>query len=198
MLWHALEMETSSPNWVAPDVPGSQGPPPVPSVHRFSASGPLGGSTPAYVEPEPPSQTRDLIVAAALLVASVLVGLATLMSWRDYGPGLNPDESGWRYADGSFGRGWIAIVLAICLAVGGVLLVGGKRTAGRRWARVGSSALIVLPVLEWALGDTGSRSGPGLGLWVLMATGVALMILLGTVLPDGEPGDAKTPPDTAA
>ena len=185
-------METSSQDWVAPEGRSSQGPPAVPGSHRFSASAPLGGSTPAHVEPERPSQTRDLVVAAALLLASVIVGLATLMSWRDYGPGLNPDESGWRYADGSFGRGWIAIVLAICLAVGGVLLVSGRRKAGRRWARVGSGALIVLPVLEWAMGDTGSRSGPGLGLWLLMATGIALMILLGTVLPDGESGSAES------
>ena len=185
-LWHALVMETPRQDWVAPDT--SVQPQPLATSQRFSSSTPLGGSVPVPVEPEHPSMARDLVVASALMVASILVGLATLMSWRDYGPGLDPDESGWRYADGSFGRGWVAIALAICLAVGGVLLVSGSRVAGRRWARIGSGALVVLPVLEWALGDIGSRSGPGIGIWVLTLTGVVLMILIGTVLPDDARG----------
>ncbi|MGI9642118.1 MAG: hypothetical protein ACR2N9_04970 [Acidimicrobiia bacterium] len=185
-------MEVTPPQWVAPDEPARDSPSQQPTAHRFNASAPLGGAAPTPTEELRPSMARDMTVAAALLVASILVGFATLMSWRDYGPGLDPDESGWRYADGSFGRGWVAIVLAICLAVGGVLLVSGRRTAGRRWARVGSGALIVLPILEWTFGDTGSRSGPGLGLWVLMAAGVILMVLLGTVLPSGE---SKSQPD---
>ena len=183
LLWHALVMETPRQDWVAPDTSVQSQQQSLATPQRFSSSTPLGGSVPVPVEPERPSMSRDLVVASALMVASILVGLATLMSWRDYGPGLDPDESGWRYADGSFGRGWVAIALAICLAVGGVLLVSGSRVAGRRWARIGSGALVVLPVLEWALGDIGSRSGPGMGLWVLTLSGVVLMILIGTVLP---------------
>jgi hypothetical protein len=130
--------------------------------------------------------TRDLIVASGLLIAAVLTALATLMSWRDYGRGLDPDENGWRLADGAFGRGWVAILVAVALAIGGVMLVMGRRTAGRRWARVGSSALIVLPILEWAFGEGNRNTGPGLGLWVLMVTGMLLMVLLGTVLPQDD------------
>ena len=197
MLWQAVGMESTPPPWVPPEGPAESniGSPPVAPTalaaqQRFMPSAPLGGSEPLPEEPLRTSAARELWVAAVLLLASVLTGLATVMSWRDYGPGLNPDESGWRYADGSFGRGWIAIALAICLAVGGVLLVAGRRQLGRRWARVGSGALVVLPVLEWALGDTGSRSGPGLGLWILLVLGVVLMIMLGTVLPPEEPRSA--------
>ncbi|MFV0316520.1 MAG: hypothetical protein ACK5O2_06105 [Microthrixaceae bacterium] len=150
---------------------------------RYEASVPLGGVQHYEATPARRSQWRDLLVAAVLLVASVLAALASLMSWRDYGPALNPDENGWRLADGSFGRGWVSILLAAALAVGGVLLVIGRRTHGRRWARVGSAALIVLPVIEWAFGDSGSRTGPGIGLWVQMVAGLVLMILIGTLLP---------------
>ncbi|MCP4437217.1 MAG: hypothetical protein GY812_17195 [Actinomycetia bacterium] len=180
-------MEQPGQQWAPPDAPVV---PQVPPSGRFVSSSPLGG-TPAVAE-QPPKQSmaRDLVVAAVLLVASVVTALASLMSWRDFGPGLNPDENGWRYADGSFGRGWVAILIAVCLAVGGVLLVMGRRKLGRRWARVGSAALIVLPVLEWALGDTNSRTGPGMGIWVLTMAGIVLMVLLGTVLPQNDPDDA--------
>ncbi len=137
------------------------------------------------------SQTRDLIVAACLLVAAVLTALASLMSWRDYGRGLDPDENGWQLADGAIGRGWVAILVAVALAIGGVMLVMGRRVVGRRWARVGSGALIVLPILEWAFGEGDRQTGPGLGLWVLMVTGMVLMVLLGTVLPQDDPDPSR-------
>ncbi len=83
---------------------------------------------------------------------------------------------------------WVAVLVAVVLAVAGVLLVAGRRRQGRIAARVGSAALIVLPVLEWAFGDGDSRTGPGLGLWVLLITGIVLMVLLGTVLPQDDLG----------
>ena len=43
--------------------------------------------------------------------------------------------------------------------------------------------MIVLPVIEWAFGDSGSRTGPGLGLWVQMVAGLILMVLIGSLLP---------------
>lgn len=145
---------------------------------------PLGGVP--SVRPEAPrrrSSWREIVVVAALLAASVLTAIASLMSWRDYGPALNPDENGWQLADGGFGRGWVAVLVGVVLAVGGVLIASGRLRQGRIWARVGSSALIVGPMLEWAFGDGDSRTGPGLGLWVLLVAGMVLMVLLGTVLP---------------
>lgn len=152
---------------------------------RFEASVPLGGYTRS---PQPARRStgwRDLLVASCLLTASVLTAVASLVSWRDYGRALNPDENGWRLADGAFGRGWVAIVVAVILAVAGVLLVAHRRSAGRVWARVGSTALIILPVLEWAFGDGDSRTGPGLGLWLMLIAGMVSMVLIGSVLPAG-------------
>jgi hypothetical protein len=142
----------------------------------------------------PESHRRQLIAAAVLLVASVLCALASLMSWHDYGRGLDPRESGWDMADGSTGRGWVAIVVAVVLATAGVLIVSGRVRAGRNWARVGAAALVVLPAIEWAFGVDAARTGPGIGLWVLLGTGVVLLVVLGTLLPatEGEPGPGAT------
>jgi len=177
-------MDQPPPTWAPPDVPApAVAPVPGADPGRFRASTPLGGVAAVAEEPPRPSHARDLVVASGLLVAAVLTALGSLMSWRDYGRGLDPDENGWRLADGSFGRGWVAVLVAVGLAVGGVLLVVGRRRAGRRWARAGSAALIVLPVLEWAFGEGDRRTGPGQGLWVFLVTGMVLMVLLGTVLP---------------
>lgn len=152
---------------------------------RFEAGVPLGGLVPAEAPPPRRSMWRDLLVAFFLLAASVLTAVASLLSWRDYGPALNPDENGWRLADDAVGRGWVAVLVAVALAVGGVLLLAGRRSAARVWARVGSTALIVLPVLEWAFGDGDSRTGPGIGLWLMLGAGMVLMVLIGSVLPTG-------------
>jgi hypothetical protein len=169
--------------WVPPELPtgvGQQN-----AGIRFEASAPLGGFAVTGPPPQRRSVWRDLLVAFCLLGASVLTAVASLLSWRDYGPALNPDENGWRLADGALGRGWVAVLVAVVLAVGGVLLVAGKRSTGRIWARVGSTALILLPVLEWAFGDGDSRTGPGLGLWLMLGSGMMLMVLIGSVLPTG-------------
>ena len=133
------------------------------------------------------SDVRELVTAAALLTAAVLTALASLLSWRDFGRGLDPAENGWHMADGSLGRGWVAVMVAVVLAVGGVLLVVGRRSAGRIWARIGTAALLVGPVLEWAFGSPGSRTGPGWGIWIMFVTGLVLLVMLGTVLPHEDP-----------
>lgn len=164
-------------------------PPPGPPT-RYSTSVPLGG-----VEPTPPvetsgSEVRDLLAAAVLLVAAVVTALASLLSWQDFGRALDPDENGWRLADGSFGRGWVAVLVAVVLAVAGVLLLVGRRQAARWWARIGTAALVVGPVVEWAFGSSGSRTGPGIGLWLLLGTGLVLVVTLAVVLPHEHPGRA--------
>jgi hypothetical protein len=155
----------------------------MPAPDRHVATAPLGGTAPLPRAPEVESHRRPLIVAAVLLVTSVLCALSSLMSWHDYGRGLDPAESGWDMADGSTGRGWVAVLIAILLAGSGVLLVSGRIRAGRNWARVGAAALIALPALEWAFGARASRTGPGLGLWVMLVAGVLLLVLLGALLP---------------
>jgi len=178
-LWNAsAALPPAAVNWQA----GS-----MDTTSRFAASAPLGGVAPVEQTEPAVSDRRDLVVAAALLIAAVVSALASLMSWRDYGKGLDPRENGWMLADGSFGRGWVAIAVAVVLAVAGVLLVAGRRRSARRWARVGSIALIVGPVLEWAIADGDSRTGPGAGLWLLLGVGLVVMVLLGTVLPHDDP-----------
>ena len=176
-------MNDSSTPWAAPEAPSLGAQVPGATAGRYRSTVPLGGVVGATPEPVRRSQWRDLVVAGSLLAVSVLTAVSTLMSWRDYGPALNPDENGWTLADGGLGRGWVSILVAAALAVGGVLLVVGRRRHDRRCARAGSSALIVLPVIEWAFGDSGSRTGPGLGLWVQMVAGLILMVLIGSLLP---------------
>ena len=129
-------------------------------------------------------------MAGLLLVLAVAVALASLLSWRDFGTGLNPDESGWVMADGTLGRGWVAIAIAILLAAGGALLVAGRRRLGLILARIGAVALIVFPAIEWSFGMRNTTSGPGLGLWVLLVIGAAMILFMGTIL--GEDPDSNS------
>jgi hypothetical protein len=158
---------------------------------RLVATTPLGGVPPHPPVPVVESHRRPLIAAAVLLVASVLCALSSLMSWHDYGRGLDPRESGWDMADGSTGRGWIAIAIAIVLATGGVLLVSGRIRAGRNWARVGGAGLVVLAAIEWAFGVRAARTGPGLGLWVMLVTGVVVLVVVGVLLPADADGSSR-------
>ena len=148
---------------------------------------PLGGVAPVPAPHAVATDRRELIVAAVLLVASVTCALASLLSWHDYGTGLDPRESGWDMADGSAGRGWVAIAVAVVLATGGVLLVTGRHRAGRIWARIGALSLVLLAAGEWAFGERGSRTGPGIGLWVLLVSGIVLLVVIGSVLPPAPP-----------
>ncbi len=157
---------------------------------RYGTSVPLGGTHPV-TEPETErSDRRSLWVAALLLVVAVGVALSPLLSWRDFGSSLKPDENGWVMADGSFGRGWIVVILAALLAGAGALLVAGRTQAGIRLARVAAVALVIFAALEWAFGMTNTRSGPGMGLWVLLAVGAALILLLGALI-----GESSSVPD---
>jgi len=185
---HAGVVQSMPPTWSAPEqAPAVSSSAARFATGRFDPSIPLGGQVPVAVEQPRRSDRRDMVVAGLLLVSAVLCALASLMSWRDYGPGLAPPNSGWRMADGSFGRGWVAIVVAVVLAAAGGMLVAGQRRKGRVLARVGAIALILLAVGEWAFGDIGIRTGPGLGLWVLLVMGTVLVVAVGTVLPDDDP-----------
>jgi hypothetical protein len=128
-----------------------------------------------------------MVVAGILLVVAIGTALSPLLAWRDFGSGLKPDESGWRMVDGSLGRGWVVLIMAVLVAVAGGLLVAGRKQAGMRLARVTSVAMVVFAGAEWAFGMNQVESGPGIGLWILLAIGSLLILFLGAVA--GESGE---------
>jgi hypothetical protein len=156
-----------------------KGSPPVPV--QFVQSAPLGGVVPTAPVEERTSDRRDLVLTAALFVLAVVAGAASLMSWRDFGRRLGSPvvETGWVRADGSLGRGWIAVALAVLIAVAGVMIAAEKGRAGRVLAVLAGMALAVTAVVEWGLGAGSVRSGPGAGIWVELITGVLVVVLVG-------------------
>jgi len=196
-----LEVVTNAGSgWAPPETPSTAWAPPVgspPQPSRLPGGGdyvsgmPLGGVRPPVPTDEAPSQRRELILTAILLVAAIAAGAASLMSWRDYGFLIGPstEESGWVLPDGSMGRGWMAVVLGVVLAVAGVLVASDRLRAGRALAVLGGVGLLVLPVLEWGLGAGRARTGPGEGLWILLITGVVVVVAVGILGPAPEPPD---------
>jgi hypothetical protein len=182
--------------WEPPSGPPVVDTPPavggVAEATSYQVGTPLGGVVPTEVEHQEPSQRRELALTAILLVAAVAAGLASLLSWRDYGLFVGPitGESGWVLPDGSMGRGWIAVLLGVVLAVAGVLVASDHLRLGRALALLGGVGLIVLPVLEWGIGAGQARIGPGPGLWILLLVGVVVVIAVGILgSPPPEPSD---------
>ena len=150
---------------------------------------PLGGIEPRTAPPAVRSDRRDLVLTSTLLVMSIVAGAASLMPWRDFGRRLGAPvvETGWEGADGSLGRGWVAVVIAVLIAGAGVLIAADKARPGRLLAVLSGTALVVLAVAEWGLGEKGTRTGPGIGLWVTFAVGVLVVIAVGALTPGPEP-----------
>lgn len=156
----------------------------------YAGGSPLGGTQPLPVQSVEPSQRRELVLTTVLLVSAVVAGAASLMSWRDDGFVVGPavNESGWVLPDGSLGRGWVAVLLGVVLAVAGVLVASGRLRSGRAMAMIGGVGLIVFSILEWGLGAGRARTGPGTGIWVLLVVGVVVVIAVGILgSPPGEP-----------
>ncbi len=181
--------------WAPPQAPAA--PPtsdrPVGLGGGFVAGTPLGGVQPVPVEVQHPSQRRELILTAILLVAAITTGAASLLSWRDYGLLLRSGatETGWALPDGSMGRGWIAVLLGVVLAVAGVLLAADKVRAGRILATLGGLGLILFSVLEWGMGAGRLRTGPGLGIWVLLVVGIVVVVAVGALGPPNPQSEAS-------
>lgn len=131
-------------------------------------------------------------MAAVLLVAAVAAGAASLMPWRDYGAVIGPriTETGWTQPDGSLGRGWIAVLLGVLLAVAGILLAADRERAGRLLAVGTGVTMMVVAIAEWGLGAGRARTGPGAGLWLLFLVGLVVVIAVGTLSPGDRRGDA--------
>lgn len=128
---------------------------------------------------------RELVLTAVLLVAAIVTGASSLLPWRDFGRrfGASATETGWVRLDGSMGRGWVFVLLAVALAVAGVLIAGGRTRPGRILASATGCLLVLAAVAEWGLGADASRTGPGIGLWVELVVGVLVVVAVGVLGP---------------
>ena len=151
----------------------------------YTDAPPLGGSAPVAPVVERRSDRKELVLTASLLVASIVAGATTLMPWRDYGQrfGSTAVETGWNGLGDSIGRGWVVMVIAVLIAVSGVLIAADRAKAGRVLGVVSGSALVLASILEWGVGAGDVRSGPGIGLWVDLAVGVFVIVMVGALGP---------------
>ena len=151
----------------------------------YSDAPPLGGAAPLPPVVEHRSDRKELVLTASLLVASLVAGATTLMPWRDYGQrfGNTAVETGWDGLGESIGRGWVVMVIAVSIAVSGVLIAAGRPKAGRVLGVLSGSALVLASILEWGLGAGDARSGPGIGLWIDLAVGVFVIVMVGALGP---------------
>lgn len=170
--------------------------PPAAGAMNFGAGAPLGGAPPVPDAPERRSDRRDLVLTAVLLLAAIVAGATSLMPWRDYGRrfGAAASETGWLRPDGSMGRGWLFVLLGVALAIAGVLIAAGRRRPGRILASATGALMVLAAVLEWGLGDGGSRSGPGTGLWIELVVGVVVIVAVGVLEPKDRDEATAAPP----
>lgn len=148
---------------------------------NYASGAPLGGSVPVPVIHERPSDRRELLLTAVLLVSAITAGASSLMPWRDYAWQMSGrvEETGWVRSDGSLGRGWITVALAVLLAIAGVLIAAERSKAGRILAVFAGMGLVTASIIEWGMGDGGSRNGPGTGLWLELIVGLIVVLAVG-------------------
>lgn len=151
----------------------------------YGSGVPLGGLGPSTDSPPEKSTRRHLILAMLLFIAAVGAGKASTMPWRDY-MWSNPNtvvETGWAQESGKVGMGWITMILAMCIATSGLLIITLKERFGRVLAVSSGAALMCLATLEWGVGGAGSRNGPGIGLWIQLLVGAAVILVVGMISP---------------
>lgn len=166
--------------WTPPDTGGGA----VPAAPAgFVPAVPLGGAPPSAVAEQPESQWRELTLVGLLLLAAVAAGAASLLPWRDYGAVIGPAlaETGWRLPGGGLGRGWVAVLLGVVLAVSGVLIAAHRGRAGRTLAVVAGVVCTVFAIAEWGVGAGTGRTGPGPGLWLLFVAGLLAVAAVGVL-----------------
>jgi len=159
---------------------------------QFVPGSPLGGAEPLPTFEPPKDQRRELTMAGLLLVYAIVAGAASLMPWRDYGLriGATVDENGWRLPGGGFGRGWIAVLLALFIAAAGLLIVVGQVRIGRVIAVLSGVGLMILAIAGWGIGAGRLASGPGIGLWIEFIVGALVVGTVGILgSPPPEPDD---------
>jgi hypothetical protein len=188
--------------WSPPDT-GDAGPPgrgqglpaagpPAAGAMNFAAGVPLGGVAPTTEVAPVRTDRRELWLTSVLLLAAIVAGASSLMSWRDFGRrfGATATETGWVRLDGSMGRGWLFVGLAVLLAVAGVLIASGRARPGRILASATGAAMVLAAIAEWGLGSDAARTGPGLGLWVELTVGVLVVVAVGVLGPK-DPAEAR-------
>lgn len=137
-----------------------------------------------YVE-EPARDTLGFLMAALLMVSSVVLAIATTFEWRDYGNrAVGVLETGWTQPNGSLGRGWIVVVVAILWAISGVCMVTTKKMLSRRIAIWSAAVAALYAIAEWGFGVGELRTGPGTGLWFVLALSALILMILGGYDPD--------------
>ena len=182
VLGQAVGVSAPDPRWSAPG-----NPPPYsaarPSGASFVQSAPLGGAAPVQQVPETRSERGELVLIGVLFVAALVTGASSLMPWRDYAYryGTRVQETGWVGADGALGRGWVTVILAVLIAVSGVLIAAERVRAGQTLATLSGASLVLLAIAEWGLGAGDSRTGPGLGIWVELLVGTVVVIAVGAL-----------------
>lgn len=157
-------------------------------AEQFSRAVPLGGQMPVVQVEEPKRDTLGLLMAALLLVSSVVLALATTFEWRDYGDrAVGVLETGWTQPNGSLGRGWFIVVIAIVWAIAGVCVAASRKMLGRRLAIYSAALAALYAIAEWGFGVGELRSGPGIGLWFVLVLSALVMMILGGYDPEPEP-----------
>jgi len=182
---------SQEPIWTTPGTPAPDGARSPSGVHYVQSS-PLGGSVPTEAVAPVRSDRSDLLLTAILFVSALVTGAASLMPWRDYAYryGTRVEETGWVGADGGLGRGWATVLIAVLIAVSGVLIAAERQRLGRTLATLSGVALMLVAIAEWGLGAGDARSGPGLGIWVQLVIGAVVVIAVGAL---GTRGDASDP-----
>ncbi len=134
------------------------------------------------------------MLATVLLAAAITAGASSLMPWRDYAWQFSERlvETGWVRSEGGVGRGWITVAIAVVIAAAGVLIAAERTRIGRFLALVGGVALMAASIIEWGIGDGGSRNGPGTGLWVELAVGAVVILAIGMIEPSGTPRPSRS------
>ncbi|MHB1139628.1 MAG: hypothetical protein ACYC2O_11780 [Microthrixaceae bacterium] len=175
-------MQPPDHDWSTPGAPAPNPPVPV-AAAQYVQSAPLGGAAPVTPPVAPRSDRHELVLTGLLFVAALVAGAASLMPWRDYAYryGTRLEETGWMEADGSLGRGWITVLLAVCIAVSGVLIAAEKVRLGRTLATLSGTGLVLVAIGEWGLGAGAARTGPGTGIWVELVVGVVVVVAVGAL-----------------
>ena len=177
-----MGVSAPDPTWSAPVQPPPYGAQ-QPTGANFVQSAPLGGAAPVDEVPQARSDRGELVLIGVLFVAALVTGAASLLPWRDYAYryGTRVQETGWIGSDGDLGRGWITVVLAVLIAVSGVLIAAERVRLGQTLAALSGAALVVVAIAEWGLGAGDARTGPGLGIWVELLVGSVVVIAVGAL-----------------
>lgn len=155
---------------------------------------PLGGVEPGPPPADPPQPVRHLVLALILLIAAVVAAWSSTMPWSDpawHRPnGVIP--TGWTRYEGALGRGWVTMSVAVLIAGSGLLIATYSERLGRIVAVISGITLMALATIEWGIAGATDLDGPGMGLWVQLMTGVAVVLAVGIVTPLDAASRART------